>query len=259
MRYLYTALIFAPLISPAQTRFAPAKFIDGNYPGKAIVFYADSTFEYESGEHPVFFRWEKFRETGKWTMRGDTVVLNPQLPAMNYVESEFSEEEHAGDTAIQLTFNHIKRYFDAEGRVIKADTIQVDQLDFAFNKWKRKTRRRVSDNASTRCTFAGFIPKEIITTSNVISVPKPADSLKSIFIGCYEMQGTKEFLIKNPAATRLKLNVYSNYYEDGILRQKKLLLVNDNVLYITQRKNGKFKKDGIWGYTADKVKRRPLL
>ncbi len=125
--------------------------------------------------------------------------------------------------------------------------MQIDRLDYAFNKLKKKKLTRVAEHRTTRCAFAGYIPKETITTSRTISIPKPTDKLTSIFIGCYELQGTKEFIIKNQNSNRLTFNVFSNYYSDGQIRQMKFLIKNQTTLYTRQKPNGKFDK-GSWTY-----------
>jgi hypothetical protein len=172
-----------------------------------------------------------------------------------YVESAFTEEENKETGSLLLTFHHIKRWFDANNVIIKTDTLQIDQLDYSFNELKKRNRTRVSPHRSSRCTFAGYIPKETITTNHTISVQKPADNIKRIFVGCYELQGTKEFIVKNPDANHFTLNVYSNYYADGQIRQVKFLVKNEKVLYTRQKANGEFEKDNIWTATENKIKK----
>jgi hypothetical protein len=119
-----------------------------------------------------------------------------------------------------------------------------------------KKQTRVAPNRTTRCTFAGYIPKEIITTDRTISVKRPSERLSTIFIGCYELQGSKEFVIKDPYTNHLVFNVYSNYYLEGELRQVRFLIKNEKVLYTKQKKNGEFEKDNIWSGTAAKLIRQ---
>jgi len=242
--------------------FGQTRNIIGTYsnviavPKLIVKFNSDSTFEYTSTAHPTSFRWEDFSEKGNWTIISDTLILNPQLESKPFLESDFHEQEIKGDPALLLTFNHIKRYFDTDGNLTKADTVQIDRLDYAFNELKKKRLTRVVERRTTRCAFAGCIPPEIITANKTISISKPSEKLKSIFIGCYELQGTKEFKIKNPNSNHLTLNIYSNYYQDGQIRQTKLLIKNENVLYSRQKPNGKFDK-GNWtgmGTTLKKEK-----
>ena len=212
-----------------------------------VTFNSDSTFEYVTKEqHPTFYRWEDFSEKGKWTLSGDTIILNPNLTKKLFVESDFKEQQILGDTNLLLTFNHIKRYFDANGNIIKTDTFQVDRLDYSFNELKKKKLTRVARHSTTQCAFAGYIPKEVITANRTISILRPAGNVNSIFIGCYELQGTKEFTITNPNSNHLTHNVYSNYYQDGQIRQMKFLRKNEKVLYTRQKENGEFEKDNIW-------------
>lgn len=254
---LLTAL-FSVTIGTAQT-----KNIAGTYNREGflfentmIVFRADSTFEYSSTTHPVFFLdRDHFHEKGKWTISGDTIILNPQIAPKPAIEIDLKEEAVAGDTALTLTFNHVKRYFDGSDNPVIFDTVQIDRLDFAFNEWKKKNRIRVSEHGTVRCAFAGYIPKEIITEERTIVVPRPSAELKSIYVGCYEAQQTKELPIRNPRSTRLTYTVYSNYYlNTGTFRQAKMLIKNKNVLYTRQKPNGKFYKDFL-GDTEFKVKR----
>jgi hypothetical protein len=240
-----------------QTKNVIGVFSNGiAVPKLVVTFKPDSTFEYVSTEHPTFYRWEDFSENGKWTVHGDTIILNPQLEAKPFVQSDFQEQDVKGNTAFLLTFNHVKRYYDRSGNLTKSDTVQIVRVDYAFNELKKKNLIRVAQRPTTRCVFAGYIPKEIITDSRTVPVPKPTEELKSIFIGCYELQGTTEFVIKNPNSNRLTLNVYSNYYLDGQIRQKKLLIKNENILYTRQKLNGKFEKDNIWSETDAKLKRQ---
>lgn len=197
---------------------------------------------YTSREHPTFFRWENFSEQGNWTISGDTIILNPQLLSKPFIETDFQENKTGNDTLLYLTFNHIKRYFDNNGKVIRADTLQVDRLDYSFNQLKKKKLNRIAKRSTTRCSFTGYIPPETITSNKTIVVSKPSEKLESIFIGCYELRETKEFKIKDPMSNQLTLNLYSNYYQDGQLRQKKILIKNTNRLYSQQTLNGKFDK-----------------
>src|SRR5262249_5737245 len=150
-------------------------------------------------------------EKGRWTLSGDTILLNPQLPKRIFVESDFFEEQTGNDATIILTFNHVKRHFNSAGKFISADTVQIDRLDYAFNEWKKKKLTRVAYHRTTRCTFAGYIPKEVITGERTISGKRPPETLKSFLIGCYELQGMKEFIIKDPRSNHFTFNVYSNY------------------------------------------------
>ena len=222
-----------------------------------VTFNSDSTFEYVAKEqHPTFYRFESFSEKGKWTLSGDTIILNPNLTKKIFVESDFKEQQNLGDTNLLLTFNHIKRYFDGNGNVIKTDTLQIDRLDYSFNELKKKKLTRVARHSTTRCAFAGNIPKEVITSNRTISLPRQAEKISSIFIGCYELQGTKEFTITNPNSNHLTLNVYSNYYQDGQIRQMKFLRKNEKVLYTRQKENGDFEKNNIWIDTDGKLTRQ---
>ena len=241
--------------------FSQAPKVKGIYsnimPSFQVTFNQDSTFEYlTNGQHPTFCRWEDFSEKGKWTTSGDTIILNPGLAKKLFVESAFSETENKSATKLLLTFNHIKRWFSKDGNIIKTDTLQIDRLDYSFNEFKKKKLTRVAPRRTTRCTFAGYIPKEIITNDRNISVLRPAEQLKSIFIGCFELQGTKEFIIKDTNSNHLTLNVYSNYYEDGQIRQMKFLIKSDKVLYTKQKNNGEFEKNNFWSHTDHKLKRQ---
>ncbi len=247
---------FIPTLS-----FGQVQKVAGTYsnvmPRIQVTFNADSTFEYVTKEqHPTFFRWEEFSEKGKWTVSGDTIILNPDLTKKLFVESDFKEQQNLGDTNYLLTFNHIKRYFDANGKTIRTDTFQIERLDYSFNGLRKKKITRVAPHLTTRCAFAGYIPKEIITSSRTISVQRPTGNIKSIFIGCYELQGTKEFIITNPNSNHLIFTVYSNYYQDGQIRQMKLLRKNEKVLYTRQKENGEFEKDNIWIGTDAKLTRQ---
>ncbi len=229
----------------------------GVLPKIDVKFNPDSTFEYVTKElHPTFYRWENFSEKGRWTIVGDTIILNPKLTKKIFVESEFEEGTNEDKTNLLLTFNHIKRYFDVDGNIVKADTVQIDQLDYSFNSLKKKKRTRVAIQPSTRCAFAGYIPKEIITTNRTISIARPVENIQSIFIGCYEMQGIKEFTIKDSNANHFTLTVYSNYYLDGQIRQMKLLIKNEKVLYTKQKENGDFEKDTFWTPAYAKLKKQ---
>ena len=255
----YTIIIISFFLTTLS--FAQVQNVVGTYgmvmQGVQVTFNSDSTFEYVTkGEHPVFYRWEKFSENGKWAIVGDTIILNPGLAKKTFVESDFKEEQISGDTGLLLTFNHIKRYFDSNGNIIRTDTFQIDRLDYSFNELKKKKLTRVARHATTRCAFAGYIPKEIITSNKTISIPRPAENIRSIFIGCYELQGTKEFSIKDPDANHLTLNVYSNYYQDGQIRQMKFLIKNQKVLYTKQKENGEFVKDNIWTGTDSRLTRQ---
>ena len=257
MRYfIFIITFFIPAIS-----FTQMQKIIGVYsnllPRYQVKFNSDSTFEYTTKEmHPIFFRWEDFSEKGRWAISGDTIILNPGLQKKPFVESNFTEEENKGNEKLLLTFNHIKRWFDVNGTVVKTDTVQIDQLDYSFNKLKKRNRTRVSPHRSGNCAFAGYIPQTIITTSRSIAIERPAQIINSIFIGCYELQGTKEFVVTNPGANHFTLNVYSNYYQDGQIRQMKFLVKNDKYLYTRQKANGKFEKDNIWTATENKIKKQ---
>lgn len=204
-----------------------------------ISINRDSTFTYTSYNNPVFFyETGEFSETGRWVMSGDSILLNPDLGKKDFIQSDFTEQELPGDSLIVLTFNHIKRYINPDGQVIKTDTSQILQLDYAFGKFRKKNRTRVTRHLNT-CSFAGYIPKAIITGERTISIKRPPGLLQSIFIGCYELQGVKEFAIHNPMSNRFIFNICSNYYKDGLIRNVGFLL-SKNGSHLTGL--GKFKK-----------------
>lgn len=259
MRYfIVTGSLFISAFSFGQRH----KFT-GNYssilPKIEVRLNEDSTFEYVTKEmHPTFYRWEDFSEKGIWTVLGDTIILNPKLAKKVFIESKFKEEVTKDSTNLLLTFDHVKRYFDAEGNVVKTDTLQIDQLDYSFNTFKKKDRTRVAIQHTTRCALAGYIPKEIITASHTIFIKRPAENIHNIFIGCNEMQGTKEFIINDTNSTHFTLTVYSNYYLDGQIRQMKLLIKNKKILYTKQKDNGEFEKDSMWMQTYAKLKKKNI-
>ena len=244
----------------ANLAFAQDKKVIGTFgsivPRAQITLNPDFTFSYLTNEqHPTFYRWESFSETGKYTLSGDTLILNPTLPKKPYVETEFIQEEQSANNQVLLTFNHIKRYYDRQGNMVNADTFRIERLDYSFNKLKKKNLRRVTPYPTTRCIFASYIPKETITANHTITVPRPNQDLKSIYIGCFELQGTKEFKISNPAANRFTLNVFSNYYEDGQIRQTKFLVKSNNVILTRRKENGQFYKNEYSAGTGNTFKR----
>ncbi|WP_020530577.1 hypothetical protein [Flexithrix dorotheae] len=248
---------FWGIICFGQTRNLIGKYsYDELFSRVLLVIEPDSSFTYASSIHPSFNRIEYFKEKGKWIISGDTIILNPHLEEKPFIETDFQEKKIESDTSLILTFNHIKRYFDNEGKLTINDTVEVDRLDFAFNNFKKKSRTRVSRDYTTRCAFAGYIPPEIISLKNTITISKPSEKLESIFIGCYELYGTREFQIKDSTSNHLILNIYSNYYQDGQLRQKKFLVKNDKRIYTQQKNSGKFKK-GFWHPASVIRKKKP--
>jgi hypothetical protein len=229
----------------------------GSYvPRVQITFNPDSTFNYVTNElHPTFYRWENFSEKGKYTLSGDTIILNPTLPKKPYIETEFIQKEQPANPNLLLTFNHIKRYYDLKGNMINSDTFRIERVDYSFNKLKKKNLRRITAFPTIRCAFASYIPKETIVSNHTIEIPRPQHDLKSIFIGCYELHGTKEFIINNPGANHFTLNVYSNYYEDGQIRQTKFLVKGKNVNNTRQKENGQFYKNDFSAGTGNTFKR----
>jgi len=255
---LFSALVFA------QDRNIIGTYKDfKDLPGQhqiSVTFNPDSTFQYSAREYPVFYYGhfgENFSEKGKWTMAGDTIILNPLLEKKTFIETEVLEQGNPGDTRLTLTFNHINRYFDAQGNIVRIDTAQIRQLDYAFNDFKKRHRRRVSNSRSSRCTFAGYIPQEIITNERTIVVEKPQEPVRVVYFGCYEQLGTKPFTIKTAAPSRLTFNVYSNYYQDGMFRQVRWLTKADgSLLYLKQKSNGKFRKGLHWSGPQDNILKR---
>ena len=76
-------------------------------------------------------------------------MLNPHLTKKYFVESDFIEEEHEGDILL-LTFNHIKRYFDIIGNIIKTDIVQITNLTIHLIELKKKKLTRVAPHKTTR-------------------------------------------------------------------------------------------------------------
>lgn len=245
-------LIFLPFLfcasfnASAQSRSIAGCFASGpELQACKLVLHDDSTFSYSAPEYPMFYRLEKFEENGHWMMVGDTVVLNSQLALKPFVESELKEEKISSDSVI-LTFHHIKRFIDAWGNIVREDTAHINRLDFSFNNQAKKSRRRVAENRTVRCTFAGYIPEEIITNQTTIALAKPLDKIECIYFGCWELQGMKKFIVADSASNHYTFNVYSNYYLDGQLRQVKFLIKNENVLYTKRNSKGAFLKDNAW-------------
>jgi hypothetical protein len=112
-------LLFALLAATACV--AQPKNIAGIYsntvPGLdcevTITLREDSTFDYFATIHPVFETLGRYYEYGKWTIAGDTLILNPQLTPKLATQTAFQEEENTSDTGLTLTFNLVTRYFDS--------------------------------------------------------------------------------------------------------------------------------------------------
>jgi hypothetical protein len=240
--------------------FAQQRQVMGTYAspvsGVELSISSDRSFTYVSKfDNPNFYRFEPIAESGMYSISGDTLILNPGLEPKPFVETAFRENRTVNDS-IKLTFNHIRRYFDKEGKLVREDTCQAMMLDFAVNEWNRTTRRRLSAMRQVRCTFAGFIPKEIITSSRSVNIARPVGGIQKIFIGCYEMQGTNEFVITDAQANDFALDIYSNYYEDGQIRQMKMLIKNEKCIYTHQRKDGSFEKNTVWNNTNAILKKQ---
>jgi hypothetical protein len=207
-----------------------------------LTLCPDSTFQYSSKHHPHLYTWEwgyYFYENGQWTISGDTIILNPQLTPTIAVQTDFQEEEIPGDTALTLTFTLVKRYFDDHEDLIQSDTEQISEVDFAFNKKNHKTTTAVTYYEGK----SRFAANTINTKSRTIVVPRPDEPLTSIYIFCFETnEGVKQFMIRNPQSTHLIYTVFYNFYKHE-LRQKKLLIKNENALFTKQKPNGKFYKE----------------
>jgi len=234
----------------AQGRGIAGSFATGPTPELCkLILHDDSTFSYSALEYPMFYRLEKFEERGRWILSGDTVVLNPQLVLKPFVESELKEEKVNSDSVV-LTFHHIKRFIDAMGNIVRADTEHINRLDFSFNNQAKKSRRRVATDRTVRCSFAGYIPDEIITGQTSIALSRPVDKIECIYFGCWELQGMKKFVVADSSSNHYTFNVYSNYYLDCQLRQTKFLVKNENVLYTKRNSKGVFLKDNPWSGAA---------
>jgi hypothetical protein len=121
-RLLLFISLFISTLCVAQDRKVAGTYSTSNFGGilvgTRVTLHSDSTFNYFTDQdHPVFFRWESLSEWGRWTLSGDTVILNPQLEKKPAVEAQFIESGNSGDTMLRLTFHHIKRYYDREGHL----------------------------------------------------------------------------------------------------------------------------------------------
>lgn len=210
---------------------------------KTITFNDDHTFEYsDSCGHPYFLWVHSFSEKGIWERHGDTIVLNPHLEEKKYIEHDLSSYAIPSDTNILLTLNHVKRYIDADGLIKKSDTVRVKQADYYFNERSNNKQVRVAEYESN-CLWSGAPATQMIVDSNTFKTISPVGKLQKITIGCYELQATTGFVIDDPKANRIVLNIYSNYYLDGQLRRKKILIKNDQTILTEQNKSNKFYTD----------------
>lgn len=205
--------------------------------GVSIQFKEDSTFIFTSGVHPIFYTdLDIFREEGKWSISGDTVILNPQASPETNTDIDLQEEEVAGDECITVTFKHVKRYFDSTGKLYLSDTVHIDDLAFALNG--RRITRVATHCPHRNIPFRIHLTKEMLTKDDTVAVSRPKKELNCIYIGCYEAQQTNRFLIRNPKSTRFSYTVYSNYHRMPTLRQQKLLIKNNKTLCFKQPLNG---------------------
>ncbi len=250
---IFLILIIAVLLSNnsfSQKRYSPV----GVWGDDILTIYADSSFEM-AAHYPDFATESGFYEKGIWTVKDDTLILNPHLTPKEYIQHDFSESEVGEDTNVLLTLNHIKRTISESGEVMFRDTLLVEVADYWFNDFKKSKLRRIAVRPTPMCAFAGYIPPETITSEHTTVVEKSADSMQTIHIGCWELRGTKEFIIYNPESNRLTLNIYSNSYNDGMIRSKKILIKNKNTLLTKRNKKGKFRVD-IWTNNYSMLKRQ---
>lgn len=156
--------IFITVLFISAHSFGQMQNFAGTYSGVfsiiTVRFNEDATFEYVTKEHPAFYRWEDFSEKGKWIIVGDTVILNPKLSKKIFIESEFKEGINKDSTNLLLTFNHIKRYFDGDGNIVKADTLQIDQLDYSFNSLKKKIVQELLHTVQQDVPLQVIFPKK---------------------------------------------------------------------------------------------------
>lgn len=214
-----------------------------------IKFNSDSTFVYKSKnfEDPIGnFYDDYYTEDGQWISKGDTIILNPNLEKKNYGYYEFLEAEKENKQKVYFKFNIIRKNFGEDDNLVSIDTLQIKQLDFAINSNDKKNRSRITQHPTTRCFFAGFIPKELITNERSFEFKKSENFINKIYIGSYEMKKTEEFTIKNTNSNSFVLNIYQNIYKNSMIRNKKYLMLNKNIILIEQKENGKFKKDGLY-------------
>jgi len=224
--YLTIPALFSITIGLAQTKQVAGTYIykEPGFCETKITFKEDSTFEFYSQIHPTFGILSDCYQYGTWTILGKYIILNPQLTPTPAYQSDFLEEEIPGDTGLTLTFNDVTRYFDVEENLVKSDTERFFNLEFAFNKWNRKTITHVSDNVDR------IFLNNISTKERTIVVPRPAEGLTSYFIDSYALMKIEEFIIRNPKSNHLTYSVFANHRAQE-LRQKKILIRNDHTLF----------------------------
>lgn len=222
-----------------------------------IKFNEDKTFEYKNKYrlNPAGHKTDSvYVEKGFWEIDGDTIKLNAQLKEKNYGNDELIETQVPNTSKILMKFNIIRSYFDKTGNLGSTDTLQIDRLDFAINSNVKKNISRITQSPTTRCAFAGYIPKELVTNERSFEFEKPSAKISKIFIGCQELGKMNEYTVKNPDSNSFTLNIYQNIYDDGMLRNKKFLMMTKNIILIEEKQNGKFKIGGIY-YDYYQIKR----
>ncbi|SEQ08028.1 hypothetical protein [Flavobacterium urocaniciphilum] len=214
-----------------------------------VTFKNDKSFEYKNKFflNPAGNKMDSvYFEKGTWKISNDTITLNPQLEKKNFGNDELVESTTSKSNKLSLKFNIIRKYFDANNNNLSIDTLQIESLDFAINKKSKKNISRITQKPTTRCAFAGYIPKELVTNERSFEMEKPTEKISRIYIGCYELGEMKEYEIKNQNSNSFTLNIYQNIYEDGMIRNVKYLMATDNIILIKEKTNGKFKVDGIY-------------
>ncbi|HCC94727.1 MAG TPA: hypothetical protein DEQ26_10445 [Flavobacteriaceae bacterium] len=234
------------LISFGQNKNPVGEFENNQF---KIKFNDDNTFNYTSKyfQDPIGNNFQdKYIESGKWILRGDTIILNQDLTERSYGHYDLIEDEIGEKGKVYFRFNLIKTKYNENDEILSIDTLQIEKLDLAINNNDKKNRLRISNYPTTRCAFAGYIPKELITDKRVFEFEKKDNLIHKIYIGSYELKKTEEFIIKNPNSNSFVLNVYQNIYENAMIRNKKYLMLNKNTILIEQKPNGKYKKDGMY-------------
>lgn len=214
-----------------------------------VTFKNDKSFEYKNKYflNPAGHKTDSvYTEKGTWEISNDTLRLNPQLKKKNFGSDELVESITTNSNKLSFKFNIIRTYFDANNNVLSIDTLQIERLDFAINNKNKKNISRITQKPTTRCAFAGYIPKELVTSERSFEIEKPSEKISRIFIGCDELGEMKEYEINDPNSNSFILNIYQNIYEDGMIRSVNYLMATKNIILIEEKPNGKFKVDGMY-------------
>lgn len=202
-------------------------------PGINLTLNEDGTFAIMQSD-PLFTNThKKFKSTGTWSVSGNELTLNPNLPKRQR-EISITEKIIPGADSLVVKINYIIETYSNDA-LVSREKVPFDMFSVYVNK-KRNYRHMVPHLMQRgSCAFATRIRQQYVIDSLTTVKFKMPKQAEKIGIMTYGFDNYIELIPRDPSCNYFEITVVEPLDTDRVPRSKKMIIKGKNAYYYERK------------------------